>query len=150
MENEMDIGNSMKNSTPRILVAALLMVIVSISCSIFSREAGADETSTPPLWFPPDALKFDPETLPAAQDGVEYEVEIHITQNSTPAGDISISSGSLPAGLEFVKVAGEDTAKISGVPTETGSFKFTVYVWCYGTNVSGQTGEKEYELSVGK
>ena len=35
-----------------------------------------------------------------------------------------------------------------GVPEESGTYKFIVSVWCYGTNVSGQTGEKEYTLLV--
>jgi len=34
------------------------------------------------------------------------------------------------------------------MPTETGTFKFTVGAWCLGTNVSGQTGQREYELVV--
>jgi hypothetical protein len=51
--------------------------------------------------------------------------------------------------LEPVKVEGEDdTAKISGVPEEAGTFTFTVRVWCYGTNVSAQQGEKEYSILV--
>jgi hypothetical protein len=72
-----------------------------------------------------------------------------VTENRTPVGDFSISEGALPPGLELTKVDGvEDTAKISGVPEAAGTFEFTVYVWCYGTNVSGQTGEKEYSIVV--
>jgi hypothetical protein len=136
-----------------ILSAALLVMITAISCSLF--PFGMEPTVTPTqepdpccLSTPSGPLKFEPDTLPSTQVGVRYEAEIHITQNSTPAGDISISNGVLPAGLKFVKVEGEDIAKISGIPEETGTFTFTVSAWCYGTMVSGQSGEKEYMIVV--
>lgn len=137
----------MKTKT-MILSAALLTVIASISCSSFPVAPTPTEMWEPYLSTPAGPLGFEPEALPAAQEGVMYEAEIHITQNVTPAGDISITQGSLPAGLEFVKVEGEDTAKISGIPQEAGRFAFTVSVWCYGTMVSGQSGEHEYEIVV--
>lgn len=94
-------------------------------------------------------LKFDPDTLPDAQVGVPYEVDIHVTQNRTPVGDFSISDGALPAGLELKKADEvEDTAWIIGIPDEAGTFTFKISVWCYGTNVSGQTGEREYSIVV--
>jgi hypothetical protein len=140
----------MKSKTV-VLSAALLMIIASISCSLFAfGTEPTQETDPCCLPTPSGPLKFEPDTLPSAQVGVKYEAEIRVTQNSTPAGDISISKGSLPVGLEIVKVKGEDIAKISGIPEETGTFTFTVYAWCYGTMVSGQTGEKEYEIDVEK
>lgn len=141
----------MKSKTLNVLSAALLTVFVSISCSLFTY--GTKTTPEPDpccLATPSGPLKFEPEGLPSAQVDVPYEAEIRITQNSTPVGDITISVGALPAGLELVKLAGEDAAKISGIPNETGTFTFTVHVWCYGTMVSGQTGEKEYEIVVEK
>jgi hypothetical protein len=117
-----------------ILSVILLIALVSISCSLFTLGDSS--------------LKFEPDVLPNSQAGVAYEAEIRITQNRTPAGDIYISKGALPAGLKLIKVEGEDIAKISGKPEETGTFTFTISVWCYGTNVSGQTGEKEYSITV--
>jgi hypothetical protein len=38
--------------------------------------------------------------------------------------------------------------QIHGTPTTPGSYTFTISVWCYGTNVSGQTGDKQYTLVV--
>jgi hypothetical protein len=97
------------------------------------------------------SLQFDPDQLPHAQVGMPYEAEIHVTQNRTPVGDFAILDGSLPSGLVLKKVEGvEDTAKISGVPQEAGTFTLKISVWCYGTNVAGQTGEKEYSLVIGK
>lgn len=72
-----------------------------------------------------------------------------MTENDTPVGEFWISEGTLPAGLELIKVEDEqDTARISDVPAESGTFTFTVSVWCYGTNVSGQTGAQEYSIVV--
>ena len=125
----------MKNKRPLFFSMTLLIVILSISC----------------MWFIPSGgdLKFDPDTLPDAQVGVPYEAEIHVTQNPTPVGDFSILAGTLPAGLELKKVEGvEDIARISGIPAKAGTFTFKIRVWCYGTNVSGQTGEKEYSILV--
>lgn len=126
----------MKNTNLVIFSAVLLTVIVSISCYGTSRTVST--------------LQFEPDILPASQMGALYEAEIHITQNNTPVGEFSISKGALPAGLELVRVEGEDATKISGIPEEAGTFTFTVSVWCYGTSVNGQMGEKEYSIVVGK
>jgi len=138
----------MKINRSSILVVVLLASIVSFGCSLFTI---AKETPTPdPYIFTPvtTPLKIDPESLPNAQKGVEYEVEIRVSDNVTPVSNVSISSGALPAGLELVFVDGEDGAKISGVPEETGTFTFTVNVSCFGTMVSGQSAEKEFTIVV--
>jgi hypothetical protein len=138
----------MKSKTV-ILLVALLMVTVSISCSLFTfRTEPTQEPDPCCLSTPSGPLKFEPDTLSSAQVGVKYEAEIRITQNSTPAGDISVSNGILPAGLEIIKVEGEDIAKISGIPETAGTYTFTVSAWCYGTMVSGQSGDKEYTIVV--
>ena len=101
------------------------------------------------LFSPPRGpLKFDPAVLPEAQVGVPYDTKISISDNATPAGAFSISEGTLPGGLTMEKVEGEDAARVSGTPQEAGTFPFRLFVWCYGTNVSGQVGEKEYTLTV--
>jgi len=82
--------------------------------------------------------------------GVPYKVDILVGGNLTPVGNYSIADGILPPGLHLVVDEDLHTAKISGTPTQTGTFQFTVSVWCYGTNVSGQTGEKKYTLVVGE
>jgi hypothetical protein len=74
-------------------------------------------------------------------------VEIKISQNTTPVGGFEISEGNLPKGLVF-EFTNDDGAKIFGVPEETGTFIFKTSVWCYGTNTSGQTGEREYTIIV--
>ena len=54
-----------------------------------------------------------------------------------------------PSGLNLA-LAKEpaNTIQISGTPTASGTFTFTVYVWCRGTNVNGQTGAQGYTLVV--
>ena len=139
----------MKSKPLIVLLAALLAVSVSISCSLF--RFGATPTSEPDPCCdvtPGGPLEFEPESLPAAQLGGAYEAEIRITQNITPAYEIFISDGSLPAGLELVEVQGEDSAIISGIPQETGTFRFTVTAYCHGTMVAGQTGDMEYFIVV--
>jgi hypothetical protein len=140
----------MKNKKLVIVSAVLLPLIVSVSCSLFTRGEAA--TPTPDYSFEPitTPLKIEPDSLPNAQTGVEYEVEIRVSDNVTPVSSVFISSGTLPAGLELVFVDGEDGAKISGVPEETGTFTFTVFVSCFGTMVSGQTLEKDFQIVVEK
>lgn len=110
------------------------MLFSTVSCMLFTPPRGP--------------LKFEPAVLPEAQVGVPYEARISISDNATPAGAFSISEGTLPGGLSMEKIDGDDAVLISGTPQEAGSFPFKVFVWCYGTNVSGQVGEKEYTLAV--
>lgn len=138
----------MKSNKSSILAVVLLVSVVSFACSLFTR---AEETPTPdPYIFTPvtTPLMIEPDSLPNAQTGVEYEVEIHVRDNVTPLNSVFISSGTLPAGLELIFVDGEDGAKISGTPEETGTFTFTVFVSCKGTMVSGQTLEKDFQIVV--
>ncbi len=127
----------------------LLLTVFSFACSLFTR--GSQPTPEPtPFWntTPAGPLTIEPASLPRAHKGVMYAAEIHITQNVTPVDDISIKDGTLPAGLELVFINGENTAKISGVPEEAGTFSFTIDVWCYGTMKMGQTLKKDYQIVV--
>lgn len=122
------------NRCLRVLGAAVLFFF-TVSCFLFAPPRGP--------------LKFEPAELPAAQVGVPYDVKVTISDNATPAGQFSIPAGALPEGLALEKVQGEENAAhIFGTPEEAGTFSFRIFVWCYGTNVSGQTGEKQYSLVV--
>gem|GEM_PF-1557772 len=138
----------MKNKKSLYLASMLLVVTVSSACSLFTRAAA---TPTPDPYIFTEVttpLQIKPESLPNAQTGAEYEIEIRVSDNVTPVSNVSISSGILPAGLELVFVDHVDGAKISGTPTEAGTFTFTVFIACFGTMVPGQTLEKEYTLVV--
>ncbi len=122
-----------KHSLQSGLLAGILL-LSTMACMLFTPPRGP--------------LQFAPTALPDAQVGVPYEAKVSISDNATPAGEFSISEGTLPGGLTLEKVEGEDAARISGTPQEAGAFTFKIFVWCYGTNVSGQVGEKEYTLTV--
>ena len=63
-------------------------------------------------------------------------------------GGVSIQDGALPAGFVIASDGPTDTIHISGTPTVAGTFKFTISVYCLGTQVSGQTGSQGYTLVV--
>ncbi len=136
----------MKLKSLRFVSAASIMMM-SLACSLIT---GATATPTVNYIFTPSTipLKIEPDSLPNAERGAAYEVEIRVSDNVTPVSDVSISSGALPAGLELVFVDHVDGAKISGVPVEAGTFTFTVSVGCFATMVVGQSAEKEYVLIV--
>ncbi len=121
----------------RRLVLPLLVAfsfLVSVSCFLFTPSRGP--------------LKFDPPVLPGAQVGVPYDAVVTISGNETPVDGFSVSEGSLPAGLSIQRQEHEKVAHIIGTPQQAGSYKFKIFVWCLGTNVSGQVGEKEYSITV--
>jgi hypothetical protein len=120
-----------------VLLAALAGLIVLLSTTFCSLT-------------PRPALQFMPDKLPDARVGQRYDVEILVAGNATPVGNYSISTGTLPYGLELILDENLHTARISGTPSVAGTYQFTLSVWCYGTNVSGQTGEKKYAIVVGE
>jgi hypothetical protein len=127
----------MKPDRLRLAIPAALtvfIVLVTLSC----------------VWIPNvrPALKFSPDDLPEAQVGVAYTADILVTQNKTPVGDAWVSDGTLPGGLTLEKVPSQDVIRIHGTPLEAGTSAFTVAVWCYGTSVNGQMGNKQYTLTV--
>ena len=115
-----------------IIIAMIAILLATISCQILN----------------PPALGFTPNAMPKGQVGVFYYVIIKIANNKTPAGEFKISQGSLPSGIVLQRIEGQDAVLISGTPQVSGSFHFVLNVWCYGTNVSGQTGAKDYVLSI--
>jgi len=95
------------------------------------------------------ALEFSPTTLPDAQVGAPYAVTITVSQARTPVGGAFVDEGALPAGLDLALAKDPaDTIRITGTPTVAGSYSFRVSVWCYGTQVAGETGNQEYTLVV--
>ena len=130
----------------------LLLPMISFACALLTRRQPAQPTLESEPYFGSDAgeLAIEPLSMPEAKKGVVYKVEIRISQNETPVGDITITKGALPTGLMLDFLDGEDAALISGVPEESGTFPFIIYAWCFGTQVSGQVLEKEYQIVVGE
>jgi Putative Ig domain len=96
----------------------------------------------------PASLAFSPDQLPAATVGQAYQAVITVTQNSTPVGQMSVGLADLPPGMNFAFIRSQNAAEISGTPSRAGTYQFTVSAWCFGTNVSGQTGHHDYQLVV--
>ena len=122
-----------KNSL-RLVLASLAILLSSTFCILTPRPS----------------LEFLPDQVPAARVGQPYHVDILIARNVTPVGNYSISEGALPPGLDLVMDQAIRIGRISGTPTRAGTYQFTVSVWCLGTNVNGQTGDKQYTLVVGE
>jgi hypothetical protein len=137
-----------KISVPLIIVA---LAIASLSCrfatSMFTQET---QEPTPDYHFEPvtDELIFSPDTLPEGMQGEEYQAVITLTGQRTPAFEIGAPENSLPMGLEGTFDQDNQTYTIEGVPLEAGTFDLAVSAVCYGTQVSGQMGEKDYQLVI--
>ena len=118
----------------RLVLASLAILLSSSFCILTPRPA----------------LEFKPDQLPAARAGDPYRVDILVAGNVTPVGFFSITNGTLPPGLNLASERNQQFGRISGTPSQTGTYTFTVSVWCLGTNVGGQTGDKQYTLVVGE
>lgn len=125
----------MKRISPLLLVLLVFVFFATLAC-ICSNIT------------PREALIISPDWMSDGQVGIPYEVTISISQNSTPANDIYVSDGALPPGLELVYIQAQDNATISGTPSEAGTFEFTISVSCFGTNQAGQSGEKQYSITI--
>ena len=81
-----------------------------------------------------------PDTLPDAAVGTVYDQTFNATGGTQPYA-WSITSGNLPGGLTLADPA---TGRLTGTPTETGTFQFTVNV----ADANSHSAEKSYELTV--
>jgi hypothetical protein len=122
----------------KIYYLLLIALLLTAGCDIFSSSRQAAP------------LVFSPERLPEAAAGQPYSAKINVSGQNTPVGGVSVDGGSLPEGLLLNRLQNDrnEVAEITGTPQKPGKSRFKVKVWCYGTQTSGQTGEKEYELEV--
>jgi hypothetical protein len=111
------------------------------------------------LTINPSAASFQIVTaspLTGATEGVSYLMDISTSGSSCGACcscpvtyTWSITSGSLPAGLSF-NTGGPcingDHVYLTGTPTSTGTFSFTVQV----TDCNGKTATKDFSLTISK
>ncbi len=80
----------------------------------------------------------DPTTLPNATAGLAYSDTITATGAVAPYS-FSVTAGALPAGLSLAP-----TGALSGTPTASGNFSFTVTA----SDANSQTGSRPYTLTV--
>ena len=130
-----------------------LVLFVVLGCKLFSgSNSNMSEKDNRPPSTPSVSssdLTFSPDKLPPAEVGKPYNVGIEVHNQRTPVGGVSIPEGSLPEGLVFAERLRDKTiGEISGTPKKAGKFKVKIGVWCFGTQVSGQSGDIEYELEV--
>ncbi len=122
---------------PRILPLLPFLLIVAASLVV----AGCVQVRDP--------LEFSPTTLPDGQVGVSYAQTITVSHAATPVGGVSVQDGSLPPGLDVnLGEQHDNVVHVTGTPSAAGTYTFTIYVWCYGTQVSGQTATQAYTLVV--
>jgi len=128
----------------RIICSVLLVISIS-GCEVIYSSALMVSCSIR------SALKVSPEKLPVAIIDQPYQVVFSASKNQTPIGDFYLSSGQLPAGIKFLYVdnpSGEYRATLEGIPTEVGNFPITIATWSYGTQCTGQSGSREYILTI--
>jgi len=82
--------------------------------------------------------------LPDATVGVTYDAQIPYQEGKTPVGGLTVH-GQLPPGIYFVDSL---AFRLGGVPTDTGTYAFTITGWCYGTNQAGQSDQQSYSIIV--
>jgi hypothetical protein len=106
-----------------------------------SRSYGLAIAAAPvpvPVPVPATVLTLSPGTLPAATIGSPFSQMLSTAGGTGPYG-YSVS-GALPTGLSLNASTGE----ITGTPSETGSFSFTITA----TDSAGNTGSQAYTIAV--
>jgi hypothetical protein len=124
----------------------------ALAAGLWLATAGAGGTPTPfalPFNFPPRGpLAFSPASLPPARVGEEYRVGDRGV-SGRDAGDRFLPGRGRTAPRPGAgKSGGRGQAVLAGRPEQAGTYVFTLLAQCYGTNVSGQSGELRYELVV--
>ncbi|MEQ8565392.1 MAG: putative Ig domain-containing protein [Deltaproteobacteria bacterium] len=76
---------------------------------------------------PPVAIVLETETVPDAEIGTPYAASIEASGGTETDYKWSVTSGALPNGLSL-RTSGTPATRLSGTPTELGSFTFTVEV----------------------
>lgn len=99
---------------------------------------GIDNFVYTPLTCP--AITINPTTVPAGTAGTAYPTTTFTQSGGTNPTTYAITSGALPAGLTL-----SSAGVLSGTPTASGTFSFTVT----GTNtVTGCSGSRAYTLTI--
>jgi hypothetical protein len=95
-------------------------VLTLVSLLLFSTACSILGNSSTSSTKPPQNLAISG-TLPAAVKGVNYNAPLTVTGGTAPY-QFTVATGQLPTGL----ILGATTGTISGMPSSTGSFSFTV------------------------
>jgi hypothetical protein len=97
----------------------------------------------------PSSITISPIAIATGTVGEPYHQIFRLSQNANGIASVSISKGTLPQGLGLAYEVRGDNFDISGTPTESGTFAFTVSVVTESGLFGGpQTGERSYSLRV--
>lgn len=116
------------------LVSAFCYLLVLSACSGISLPGNANAASTNPT----PGLTIS-NALPSATVGAIYNATLNVSGGTSPYL-FSVASGALPTGA----LLGDGTGTISGIPTTTGSFSFSILV----SDSKGLSQEQSFIIAV--
>lgn len=109
--------------------------------AVLALAACASSPSAPP------ALSIFPAMMPSAEVGSAYNAQLRVGGARTPLAEVDIISGALPPGIELQEPAG-NAIPVVGLPTETGSYPFTLRVATEATGEQAQVHTQDFRLEV--
>jgi Putative Ig domain len=121
----------------RLIFSALLVLLVLA----LAFGTGCSGSSSAKNTNPPVPVQFSGSTLPSTAVGSAYSATLKVTGGTAPYG-FTVLSGALPSGLSLSSTTGA----ISGTPTASGQFSFTVQV--SDSSTPPQTAQASFSLSV--
>ncbi|MDR2327040.1 MAG: putative Ig domain-containing protein [Acidovorax sp.] len=104
-----------------------------------TNSTGTSSTAMVSMTVTPPTLVMAPASLPSGTLNTAYSQDVTASKGGAPY-TYSISAGALPAGLSLDKTTGQ----ITGTPTASGSFNFTIQA----VDVYGASGGQSYTLSL--
>jgi Putative Ig domain len=114
------------------LIGGFCYVMVLSACSGISVPGKANAASTNPVLTISNAL-------PSATVGAMYNATLNVSGGTSPYS-FSVASGALPNG----DLLGDETGTISGIPTTTGSFSFSILV----SDSKGLSQQQSFTIAV--
>jgi hypothetical protein len=105
--------------TPGTAYTYTVVATASVSAGTLSS------TSAPASATPTGVVHITPSSLLAGTVGTPYSVTLTVSGGSLPYGQLEVTSGSLPAGLQLLAEPGADEIPIYGTPTQPGTSTVT-------------------------
>ena len=108
-----------------------------------SANAGSGAVATVTITIPPPTLTITPPTLPSGKGASPYSQTLSAAGGTAPY-TFSLASGALPAGL----VLNTQSGILSGTPTVSGTFTFTVKATDSSTGTGPFSATQGYSLGI--
>ncbi len=108
---------------------------------VVDSQANTNEQLLPLVVYP--AVQITNASVPNGTSGVAYNVSLHATGGRGGYFGWSLASGSLPLGLN-INDGANFTGLLSGTPTQTGTFLFTVSM----IDNSGYQPQRSYSMTI--